>query len=294
MKFKLKKLCTFVIFLLFSVKVFSFESAKNLGFAGSGSVNAWSTGLSMEHNPAALSLNADLEFGVGYLNGELPEDFDQSGYYGFVKDSLSSFFPSRRNRRVKSAAGSPESFPFAAALSFDERKTDSSDARSYQLSLSRVWRKKISVGSSVRYTDGNGSGGALQKWSGDLGAVYKSSKRLQFGLSWINVNSSSSLEERVRFGAGFNALKLVKAFFDVEYSLEDIEDEISFGGGFEAKIKKFFAFRGGYFASGGDRPDYIGVGVSFKGPKLQVHYGAKIDADTKAALHSVDFLLPLW
>ncbi|MGH1467460.1 MAG: hypothetical protein ACRBBP_01075 [Bdellovibrionales bacterium] len=284
------------ILLFYSTNAFSqIDTARTLGFAGVGSMNAESVGLNMMLNPAALSLNADLEFGAGYGDGELSLDLDRKGYYGWAKDSLSSAFQTRRNRAVRnSVASEQESFPFAAAFMFGDYKTDQKKYKSYKLSVSRVLTRRISLGGTVNYLDGRSFGQSLDKWQGDLGLVFRQSDKVYLGLSWLNLNSNDELEERLRAGGGFYFSKLLRFFVDVDYSLEDTEDELSFGGGFEAQIRKFFAFRSGYFVDSGDGEDHLGLGVSFMGPRLQLHYGVRIEMDSKAALHSVDFSLPLW
>lgn len=289
------KSLVFVI-LFFSVSAFSqVETARTLGFAGVGSVNAESVGLSVMYNPAALSLNADLEFGAGYGKGELPLDIDSKGYYGWAKDSLSSAFQTRRNKMVRNAVASEqESFPVAAAIVFGDYKTDQKRYKSYKLSLSRVLTRKLSFGGSVNYLDGKSLGQKLDKWQGDLGLVFRQSKKVYLGLSWLNLNSNDEAAERLRAGGGLYFSKLMHIFVDLDYSMEDVEDKLSFGGGFEAKIREFFAFRSGYFIGSGDDEDRLGVGVSFMGPRLRLHYGVRIEMDSKAALHSVDFSLPLW
>ncbi len=285
-----------LIFLFYSVSAFpQIDTARSLGFAGAGSMNAESVGLNMMHNPAALSLNADLEFGAGYGDGALAADIDQKGYYGWAKDSLSSAFRTRRNRMVRNSVGSEqESFPFAAAVAFGDYRTDQKKYKTYKLSVSRVLTRRISFGGSVNYLDGRSFGQSLDKWQGDLGLVFRKSKKVYLGLSWLNLNSNDELAERVRAGGGFYFSRLMSIFVDVDYSLEDVEDEVSFGGGFEAKIRKFFAFRSGYFVGSGDNEDHLGLGVSFMGPRLKMHYGVRVEMDSRAALHSVDFSLPLW
>lgn len=280
---------------LYSTKAFTqFNTARTLGFAGAGSVNAESTGLAMTQNPGALSLNADLEFGAGYGRGELATNIDQEGYYLWSKDSMSSSFGTKRNQRVKNSIGKQDSFPFAAAVMFMDYKTDQADYKAYQLSVSRVLKRRFSLGASAKYFDGEISNQVLSKWSGDLGLVYKRSKRLNLGLSWINMGKHEDIEERLRLGALMRLSMLASLFIDADYSLESIAKKWSFGAGFEAKIRELFSFRAGYFVGAGNKADFLGVGASFKGPRLKIHYGVKIEMDSKAALHSVDFSLPLW
>lgn len=292
----MKAIYFFNLILVFSMSAsgLEFNTARTLGFADVGSVNASSSGLNMKHNPAALSLNADLEFGAGYGRGELLTDIDQKVYYAWAKDSISSSFKTKRNNAVKGSMGQEKLFPFAAALMFNKYKIDQADYKSYQLSISRVLGRKLSFGGTVKRLDGELLGSDFEKWVGDLGVVYRKSKKIHGGLSWINLNGSDDFEERLRLGGAFYVSELARLFFDVDYSLEDVSDEWSFGGGFEAQLREFFAFRSGYFLGGSSKPNCLGLGFSFMGPKLKIHYGVKVEMDSKAALHSVDFSLPLW
>ncbi len=287
----------YALFLLFySLNALSqINTAKTLGFAGVGSVNAESTNSSLLQNPAALSLNADLEFGGGYGYGEAPLGIKQKNYYAWSKDSLSSSFKTRRNNRVKSFMNSgQESFPFAAAVYFSNYERNFEKYKFYKLAFSRIITKKISFGGALNYLDGKPKNVHLDKWVGDLGLVYRRSKTVHLGVSWLNLNSSNNMMKKLRFGGAFGRPNLARIFLDTEYNLESISNKWSFGFGFEAKVRKFFAFRSGFFTSAGGIKDYLGLGVSFMGPKFKLHYGTKTKMKSKVALHSVDFSLPLW
>ncbi len=285
---------SFLFFLFYSSNALSqINTAKTLGFAGVGSVNAESTSSNLLQNPAALSLNADLEFGAGYGHGKTPLGLKQKSYYAWSKDSLSSSFKTHRNTKVKSLIDSQqESFPFAAAIYFSNYQIDFKKYKFYKLAVSHVITKKISLGGCFSYLNGKPKSLTLDNWAGDLGLVYRRSETIHLGISWLNLNSNDDMIKKLKFGGAFRLPKLAKVFLDTEYNLGNVENKWSFGIGFEAKVRKFFAFRSGFFTSTQELKEYLGLGLSFIGPKFKIHYGTRTELKSKIALHSVDFSLP--
>lgn len=296
------KLALLVLSVLFFPNILfaSFQTARSLSFAGAGGVSAEAVDAAFLLNPATLSLKTSLESGAGFNRGDFLENQDQRQYYFWAKDSVSSAFKTRRNNRARRRLKDAEGFPFAAAFAYEDTRLRGAlgrvDYKIYHVALSKVFLKRLSLGTAFRYIDGERG---FHNFYGNLGAVWKFSKRLDFGLSWLNFAKKQNLQELVleqdealRLGASYKVNGLAVVYLDLERGLEEGLKKTSYGAALEIKVRKYFAFRlAGFHKAIEDSLD-LGLGLSFLGPKLNAHYGFRQDLDSRAALHSVDFSLP--
>jgi hypothetical protein len=301
-------LVLFSFFLGSAFQAHSFQTARQLSFAGSGSLSPHGVD-SLNLNPATLSLQAGFSFGGGYNFGDISEGSENTAYFAWFKDSVSSAFPTKRNKKIQKNIGGLTGFPVAAAFVFSDFEIEDQNSQSllefknYTVGLSTLVAKRMSIGLTVDYFDG-ASGPSFRDsfFNVDVGLLYWLSPRIKIGLSGLDILTSTDVElleefnpQRLRLSAAYTLMQAFEVYADVERFLSgELEGDNDFGAGLEASLKEYLSFRLGLFKrQSADDVDF-GLGLSFMGPKLQIHYGFRQNNGTDTFLNSVDFSMPLW
>jgi len=297
----------FLIFLIFPNSSLAYETARQLSFAGTGSLNPNGVD-SMLLNPAVLNIDSEISFGAGYNFGDVSGDAETKAYFLWFKDSISSAFNTKKNKAVQKKMDGMSGFPVAAALSFTnfeiENKSSNEflDYKNYNLGLSYLTLKRMSLGMSLSYFDkARGLGFKDSFTTASVGLVYWLKPKLKIGLSGIDILNTSDqklLEEfkasRARLSAAYN-FDFLQVYGDAERVLTgELEGDMNFGLGLETSVKEFLAIRFGLFKRQSLDKFDLGAGISFTGPKLQIHYGFRQNSETDTFLNSIDFSMPLW
>lgn len=292
--------------LLFSIILYNADAslltAEQISLAGAGSLNSRSANAT-SFNPAALSLEADLQMGGGIYRGDFSSSQDQSGYNVWFKDSVSDSFDSQRNKAVRSKFDGLLGYSYSAVFSYTDNKIGNQEYKEYRLAVAKLLSRKLSLGMDLSYFGLGRNYLESKAWVGTLGLVYNVNRKLILGLSGINLlNTKEDLNlsavangQAIRLGGRYLISSLIWAYFDVDRHL-DYEDlqKWSYGLGLESQIKEFFLFRLGIFRNDIDDSTSWGTGLSFNGPKLKMAYGLQINKDRDSVLHMVDLQLPLW
>ena len=162
----------------------------------------------------------------------------------------------------------------------------------------------MSLGLALSYFDGvGGQEGFKESFTTvDVGVLYWLRPKLKLGLSGLNLLTTiegAALKElnpqRVRVGVAYSMAETFQMYADLEQVLSsELKDDIHYGFGVETFFKKYFSLRFGAFKrpSLGDLD--LGTGLSFMGPRLQIHYGFRQNRDKDTFLNSIDFSIPLW
>lgn len=307
LKTKKSYLLLYLVFLLtfpiISEAVF-LETARARSFIGAGSVSDYIMDGAFL-NPASLSLNGTLAYGGGYNDGYRGEGDHETSFHGWVADSLNGAFNSADVYEKRSELQDMKGFPVAASLSYLSSKTTGAFPlrfKSYGLNFSKVVMKKLSLGLYLNAFDADERGGlnrAEFSWSGGVGLIYQATNYLNLGLSGQNLFDTGDQikieelgkEKSLQAGLSYKLRDFFKIFADINYNLEEETSYIV--AAFESRMNAYGALR---LSLGYDElveDMRLGAGLSFMGPKLQMHYGVAVDLDSKSALHSVDFSLPL-
>ena len=305
----LKLLLLFLSFtFLAPTSAHSLQTARQLSFAGSGGLNPNGVD-AINLNPASLNIHAGFDFGGGYNFGDVTDTVENTGYYVWFKDSVSSAFQTERNKKVKKAIDGLSGFPVAAAFAYSDLKLEGEnsdtvlDYTNYILGLSTLVTKRISVGITAAYFDGASGQGFKESFTNiDIGVLYWVLPSLKLGLSGLDVLTTVEerfLEElnpqRARFSAAYNVARAFVVYADVEGILSgDLEGDFNYGIGIETALKEFLSFRIGAFKNQALDAYDFGAGLSFTGPKLQIHYGFRQNNGADTFLNSIDLSVPLW
>lgn len=288
----------------FKVQAVFMETARSRSYIGGASLSDYVMDGAFI-NPAALSLNGVLAYGGGFTDGYKGEADHEKSFYGWVAESLNGSFNTQELIENRSELMSSRGFPLAAAFSYLKSKTTGAlplRYESYGLNLSKTYGRRLAFGLYFNAFDAQERGGVRGtefSWSGGLGALYRFSNNMNFGVSGQNLFDTGDRiklknlgkNPKVQAALSYKFKDFFKVFADLSYDLETEKSYLV--GAFESKTGKFFAFR---LSVGYDElieDMRLGFGLSFAGPKLQLHYGLAVEAESGSALHSVDFSLPL-
>lgn len=301
MKFSL----LFIIIFLGSLNLQAYQTARQLSMAGAGGLMPHGVD-GLKYNPATLNLKTELSVGGGYFFGDSSAQSDDRAYFGWMKDNISSSFATKENQKDLEDLEGLDGFPLAAAFvysDFRRRGLSSENFTEYTLGLSSVVLKRLSVGGSVTYFDSLRTPGFKESYfTFNLGALYWLTQKLRVGLSGRDLINSSdikvvenSLSQKLRLSVAYSLNSFFDIYVDGENHLSGaLEGKTDFGGGFETKLQEFFAFRFSGYQRSVEKSVDFGFGLSFLGPKLKLHYGLLLNADSDQTLHTVDFAMPFW
>lgn len=277
-------------------------TARQTAFAGSGALSQNSID-GMIYNPASLSLESGLDFGLGYNSEILEQTSNSRNAYAWVKDSIFGAFKTSYNRQKRKDFNKDEGMPLAAAFSFQDQKEATFKSKNYQLGLSKVLKKRWSAGLLIKYFDGSlrNLNTDYSFWTADVGFVYWMRPKWIVGLSGRNIldykaETAAGLareDEKIRLSSSYTLTRFFKVLTDAEVKADKFSD-VDFGVSLETKpVEQFGLILGAFRQAVSESVDF-GLGLSFLGPRLSAHYGFKWNTETKDQIHSIDLRLPLW
>lgn len=301
----MKSFLFFTFIFLFAANLQAYQTARQISMAGAGGLMPYGVD-GLKYNPATLNLKTELAVGGGYLFGDSSADTNDRAYFGWMKDNISSSFPTKENQKDLNDLEGLEGFPLAAAFVYNDFKRTGLNPQSfteYTVGLSSIVMERLSLGGSVTYFDGfRTSSFQDSHFTFNLGALFWVTQNLKVGLSGrdlLNTSSVEEIEENLSQKLRLSTVYSLNSFFDIYLDGEHhfsgaLDGETDFGGGLETRVREFVAFRVAAYQRSVEKSVDFGFGLSFLGPKLQFHYGLRLNADSDQALHTVDFILPFW
>lgn len=279
-------------------------TAEQLSYGGAGALNPSSVG-AFSLNPATITIHSDLEMGASFFKGDFREGQDQETYNIWFKDSIANALHSKRNQSIKTKFNGEEGFPFAAAFAFSKNNFMGRSYKQYQLALAKALKRNWSFGSNMSFFNLGKGYDKSQAWMGSLGFLYRFTTKFNLGLSWLSLvddqNVAETLynfEEKLRMAGHWKPSESLEVFGDLDCHLDsEREGYFSYGMAVALKVRQFFIFRTGYFLHRTEALDLegdLGLGLGFNGPRLKMNYGVRFQTKSNAALHSIDFQMPLW
>jgi len=198
-----------------------------------------------------------------------------------------------------------KSYKLQAGLGYQYFTSNSQDLEQHQLQLNvaKSLFSWLSLGLSVKTLWGELNSQSDQSWDSQIGVLFLLRKNLILGLSVDQIFESSFFQtfqknEPLRhYSLGLSYEFIPNFEFKTEIS--SFESQESFKRpelkvGFENQLNSFFALRFGYANRLLSASQSVHAGLSFTGPKLQVHLGTRLNITQMRWLHGIDLNLGLW
>lgn len=261
------------------------SSSRATGGTGRASVSA-ADGLFL--NPSAVALANSFEMDIYYRDGSLDQGAQETMWgITMMDNSTDVVVPGAitymQNRRHFSGIGYV-------------------DEKYWRGTVGKFWSKGLAFGFSVDYLNQRDQDKQkFTQWDSSMGASLHATKSFSAAITYNQfLDADSEIPEHLRlqpsfgFGLRYKYQSIIEVLVDSEKQiLGRGRERWSSGAGLRTFLGDFFGFSLGTRQNGPSKTELYSLGLSFLGPKMQIHYAFEMDADeSKYGMHSVDLRMP--
>lgn len=194
---------------------------------------------------------------------------------------------------------------FPAALQFVNLKNATLETQKLGFSVALPRWKKLVLGttlSMVEYTNSptNATEFNYRQAVADMGLTYSISRDWALGFvantvaaSKVELASALQLQKTLSMGASYTYKNFARFRFDIESSVENKTDRLTYMYGLENYVNDWIIFRMGYQNNNELAKNYLTAGLGFAGPQFGLHYAYISDTKDKTdQKHLIDLGIP--